>query len=373
MLERVYRINYSVIILLVLAMAGYSTVGLAQDCLQVQSTPTNATVTLKSSVKTSGVSPCLFCTLVPEQRYLLRLGKPGYETRELRLSFSPENQQVELFSKRFGSLVRSLLIPGWGQLANGEYLLGVETMLGSAAIGTVWYGAYTDYIDERDRYRFFKSAASNATTEADFIRYSELQWRSSRLTNAQRRHMLEVAALGGWMYVGNLVETFLVSASPRVASVEGPNITLEIPRRSKARAVTRSFFFPGMGQKYLGKHVRGLMYQTLFVTAAVLTLDARRDYDTATIEYELASEALARAETQPEVEAARELVAARWEERRDEETKRNAYYIILASLWFLNVLDTSLSRSDVAAAGQNFGFDTSFRPSEVHAGIRISF
>ena len=355
-----------------LGTAGIFTQAAAQECVRIASIPEHITITLKGPATLSAGSPGVFCSLEPGQEYLLSIGKTGYETRVLGATLNLDNQRIEFSSKRMGKLCRSLVLPGWGQYAGGEKLRAAETFLGSAGLGWFWYYTYRKYIDERDHYYSFAGLAADVEFESQKIKYTELAGITSRLTNANRSYMVEATALCGWMYAGNLVETFFLSAPPKVKAHDGFSATLETPRISKTRAVMKSIFFPGMGQKYLGKPFKGFFLQAVFTTAAVLTIKARREYNIANIHYELAAEAVEQAETQHRADRARRDLSIALDDRRDEEKKRNAYYIILGSLWTLNVLDAFFSTEDVSC-GVLIDLETSYNSSGFQTGIRIGF
>jgi len=161
-----------------------------------------------------------------------------------------------------------------------------------------------------------------------------------------------------------------LSAPPKLEYVQGTNVGLDLPSRTRAKAIFRSFFFPGLGQKYLGKSFKGFVYYGSFIAGSYLTLRARRNYEIANIGYEMAVIKLNEAQTLTDIRKARQEIDLTYENLRDKEKTRNAFYIALGTLWALNILDTATS-SEASAADDRVSFDTSYHGSEIRMGLRF--
>jgi len=327
------------------------------------------TIYLRSLATISSSTPATFCSLEPDRPYLLTMKKSGYETRTTRFIWTSD-RQLKFMSRRPRHLLYSLLMPGWGQAAEGEHIRSLETFAGFGTAAVLWHRAYRDYEDEKDSYNYLGRMVENSITESRRNKYADLQRLSARLVNAQRKFSLEVAVLGGWLYLGNLAETMGLSAPPKVVSVRGTDVGLEVPARSRTRAVFRSFFFPGLGQKYLGKSFKGFVYYSSFIAGAYLTLNARRDYEIAAVGYETAVTRLSEARTLSDVRRARSEIDLTYENLRDTEKTRNAFYVVLGSLWALNILDAAVS-ADASVPDNRVGFETSYHGSEFRMGLRF--
>ena len=95
--------------------------------LTVNSNPPGAVVQLKGEATVTAISPARFnYPFIGE--YKLTIKKHLYETYKTRVVFEPGrkmNLDVELTPKtRFKATVRSVFIPGWGQIYHGRTIKG---------------------------------------------------------------------------------------------------------------------------------------------------------------------------------------------------------------------------------------------------------
>lgn len=121
--------------------------------LTVVTTPQGAEVTLKGDVILSGISPVRFRQMIVGS-YNLVVSKPGYETYSKQIvvdPFTPTEIDVRLKTKtKSKALLRSVLIPGWGQRYGDRNAKGnILTILAVGAAATFAY-AELDYQDKKD-------------------------------------------------------------------------------------------------------------------------------------------------------------------------------------------------------------------------------
>jgi hypothetical protein len=348
-------------------------IGHAEECVVFKAIPDNASVTVRASILTSSKSPMTYCSAVPGKEYLLNLYSHGYEDRTLKFSLSQDGRELNLKGNRTPYVLRSAVIPGSGIWAMGRRGRGtwLFTLNALAAYGLV--RSYADYDGARDQASRLRVAAGLAPTvpNAEELRSQALA--AGLEADAQRTHFIGTATLAGWVYVGNVVEAFLVASPPRVRSVQGSTAVLETPRVSSRRAFWRSLFFPGLGQNYLGNNFRSFLFQTGFIASAVYTIDANLDYDRADNRYQLALIALSEAQTVPEMEDALAQVGFASDDRRDNKTKRDVMFIITGSIWLLSVIDAAFSETPQEPKQTGFGFETSYQRSTLRTGLSLKF
>ena len=110
--------------------------------------------------------------------------------------FALEVDQESQNERSFGSLEKSLLIPGWGQLAEKKYLKGAAFL--SAEIFCL-YKVFAHNHKGNENYRLYK-AAENVD---DAVKYRELTERYDK-----RRNAFILAAAGVWAL--NLIDMYVI-------------------------------------------------------------------------------------------------------------------------------------------------------------------
>lgn len=344
----------------------------AQDCVRVEATPEKSTLTVRHSVAVSSTAPAEFCELEPGLDYLLSVSRPNCEKRWLKFSFANYGESADFGGIRLSRVGRSLVFPGWGQynLGYSERAVSAFMFLGLSAFKVTQ--AYRDHGEAEERYDFFRNLARESSEQAVIERADALASKAAKDANQLREHAWLTAALSGWLYAGNLFETFLLSSPPKASRIEGTDFSVEIPRRSRARAAFRSMLFPGLGQKYNGSFGKGLLFQTSFIFLAYFTLDAKMHYDLATVDYQLAFDRYQAAVSAPEIEAARAEAKKKFEAKDAREEEMYAFAISAGTIWFLNVLD-AIVFGGTAEEQERFEFDTSYESATVRTGLRFNF
>ena len=343
----------------------------AEECVRIEAIPQKASLVVHSSTITTSRSPMSYCQVVPGKEYFLNLSSPGYENRTMRFSLSGNGNELVVKGNRGPYVLRSAIIPGTGIGARGHPVRGVWILALNALGGYNMVRAYSDYDEARDTASQLRVAASVAQSVPEAERLAFEATAAALERDSQRDFFAGSAALAGWLYVGNLVETFLLASPPSVKSVEGASAVVETPMMTSKRAFWRSLFFPGLGQSYLGNNVRSFFLQSTFLYGAYSTLDARLEYDQATNNVELAALRFANAQTPAERQAAADAVATASNNQRDKETRRDVFYIVTGAIWFLNVVDAAFSKTPMEKGSVRF--QTSYNRSTVWTGLSITF
>ncbi|UCE66440.1 MAG: PEGA domain-containing protein [Candidatus Zixiibacteriota bacterium] len=109
----------------------------------ITTSPPGATVYLRGELDLVANTPASLPSNITG-RYKAEITRPGYETWKGDLTFvpgSPNSVDIELSKKtRVKAMLRSLLIPGWGQIYSGDKLRGYLFTAGTiAAAATVFH------------------------------------------------------------------------------------------------------------------------------------------------------------------------------------------------------------------------------------------
>lgn len=147
--------------LLLIPACAASQTGMTGD-LTVRSDPQGAFVKLEGGAVVSGVTPARFRHLLIGD-YELTLKKDGYETYKTVIELDPSKQMemdIRLAPKtRFKTAVRSMFVPGWGQMYAGKKTKGVAffSLTVLAGVGYLfaddeWNYRYDEFARLRDEF-----------------------------------------------------------------------------------------------------------------------------------------------------------------------------------------------------------------------------
>ena len=128
---------------------------------------------------------------------------------------------------RFGALIRSTIIPGWGQFYSNRSLMG-WTMLGSEiAVGALAYMQYTAYQTANDEFIDFQAqyrASINPTEIADLKQQAQSSY--SDMSTAKDQATTLVYAVGA-IWVANIIHAVII----------GPKDLATVEKKSKIHLV----------------------------------------------------------------------------------------------------------------------------------------
>jgi hypothetical protein len=193
----------------------------ATPTLVVESEPPGAVVVLRGTYEWIGLTPWRLYREV-SGLYQVEVRLPGYETwtGEVVLGTGGIGQLHVKLGKKSGakSLLRSMVIPGWGQLYRGQRLKGTLFGLGGvvAAGGVVWtHEAYRNDVDDFDAAK--RAYEQEARWEDWPARYEVVRRASRKADRGYDRRRVALAGLGG-IYAVNLLDCLFFAPTGEVSS-----------------------------------------------------------------------------------------------------------------------------------------------------------
>jgi hypothetical protein len=345
----------------------------AQRCVKIDSDPPQSTITMKNGSLVSQTTPANYCDLQPGYDYKLTVFRQGFEKRFLKFSFSDYGEAPDLSSLWPGMVGRSAILPGWGQQAMGELPRTLETWALLIPEGFKLWQAYDDYTNSKSWYDNIKVLVAVSETQQELEERTMQAYKLAQDTNAYRDNLIFTAGLGGWIYLHNVVESYLLSASAGVERLDSPDFKVRTPRKSAARAVLRSLFFPGLGQRYAGHGGRGFVFRAGVYVLALFTLDAKLRYDLAVVDRDVATMRYNEAGSVPEREALLPEVLRQQESVEKRKDSLTAFVVATGCLWLANVFEAWGSGGGGPRHSDRFEMSTTYRNSTLYQEIRFSF
>ncbi len=104
-------------------------------------------------------------------------------------------------------------------------------------------------------------------------------------------------------------------------------------------AILRSLIFPGWGQYYQGKIKRSILFSGAFLVSGVGSILTLKDYNDAVKEYNDLREQYSNAVDENQIKLLREDMFKKYDDVNNLEKKRNLFFTITGTVWFLNMLD----------------------------------
>ena len=119
---------------------------------------------------------------------------------------------------RMGALIRSMVMPGWGQFYSDRKLMGWSFLGGELALGALAYLSYSSYQTSYDDVTNF-NAQYRVSIDPDQIMALKAQSKQAELdvTAAKDLFKMTIYAAGG-VYVANVVHAFLIGPNKDTAS-----------------------------------------------------------------------------------------------------------------------------------------------------------
>jgi len=159
--------------------------------------------------------------------------KPPKSLANKREGGSPQVAAVSRGKSRFGAAVRSLILPGWGQLYSDRKLMGWSILGGEAVIGALAYSQYSKYQTSHDNFNQFYNqyhASSNPIEKQDFRMQAEANHQELSTANEEMTMMLY--ALGG-IWVANMIHAYMTGPSDVALEKEKPSVELVLNEYTK--------------------------------------------------------------------------------------------------------------------------------------------
>lgn len=115
-------------------------------------------------------------------------------------------QEYRAESNITGPLLRSAVLPGWGQLYGKSNTKGLLFMIGAVGTGGFFFYAHTNYAKENDKYERLWKSYESASTDEDLNRYEgDIHKIFTKVNNAYlMRNIALYTAVG--IYVLNLID-----------------------------------------------------------------------------------------------------------------------------------------------------------------------
>ena len=131
---------------------------------------------------------------------------------------SPQVAAVSRGKSRFGAMMRSMIVPGWGQLYSDRKLMGWSILGGEAVIGLLAFSSYSAYSTANSDLTAFNQQYNNATDPVQIadLRSKTLQAEADQLSSNDQMTTMIYAAGGLWAI--NVVHAFLTGPKADTAS-----------------------------------------------------------------------------------------------------------------------------------------------------------
>jgi TolB-like protein len=119
---------------------------------------------------------------------------------------------------RFGAMLRSAVMPGWGQLYSGNKLMGWSFLGGEVVLGALVFSAYSAYATANSDLTAFNQQYNSSTDPAQIqdLRSKILQADADQLSSNDQMTTMIYAAGGLW--AANVVHAFLTGPKADTAS-----------------------------------------------------------------------------------------------------------------------------------------------------------
>ena len=144
--------------------------------------------------------------------------KPPKSLANKREGGSPQVAAVSRGKSRFGAMMRSMIVPGWGQLYSDRKLVGWSILGGEAVIGVLAFSSYSAYSTANSDLTAFNQQYNNATDPVQIadLRSKTLQVEADQLSSNDQMTTMIYAAGGLWAI--NVVHAFLTGPKADTAS-----------------------------------------------------------------------------------------------------------------------------------------------------------
>ncbi len=169
--------------------------------LTVSTHPPGARVILAGDMTIKGLSPIGFPGEL-QGKYKLTVREDGYETYRQTLFLHPGRPMELTFSlkpkTRFKAALRSLIVPGWGQIYSGRTGKGVFFTILAAGTAGFYFIANDDFNEKLDDYNRINSRYKNAGTEAEKAAlYSLLGNAKQEAYDAESKRLIAIGGIIG--------------------------------------------------------------------------------------------------------------------------------------------------------------------------------
>jgi len=283
---------------------------------------------------------------VYEGYYRVTASLDGYEPQIGYISFSKESGgrwRVDAYPiRRWGVVLRSAILPGWGQIYSGQDFKG--RIMGGLGLSTVVLSAIAafDYQRALDSYRRSTERYEDASALEDIERYRrDMEDKFDRAEESYDRRQIAFGALAGlWLF--NVIDAALFSPEFSVRA-GGSSLTFYMTPKRRSMAFLRSLFLPGWGQYYTGRKSKGMFICLSQLTSFTSTILIGASYRRAVDRFNSAKKRYLEATSIEEIESYRGEMDSRRRDADDLYRLRQLSLGLTLGIWGYNLLDSFLS------------------------------
>jgi hypothetical protein len=362
----------------------------AEPSLTLWTHPLGARFVLAGPTTIRGESPLPLGSEHPGD-YRVRVSLAGHESSHGKLSLRFQDGSLRLGKAgdfRRERVLSSLALPGLGQVREGRVIEGV--FWGGAGLGAGIASLVLEahYAEAHDAYAARETALAAAASALQAGSLSAAAYRTAVHETfraealASRRLRERNYALGALAVVWglNLADASWFHSSFDVKEGSGGVLQVALAEKTRGRAVLRSIVYPGFGQYYEGRRLRGAVYTAGATAAAVAALVAHLEYkghvdQVDALDREMAAltpGGPAEAESSRVAAAERETALRRSEDNRD---RRDLAVITTAAVYAASILDAALSGPASRPAGKapKLGIAAPVSDGLFGIGVRVAF
>ncbi len=349
--------------------------------------PSGPTIALEGTERILGATPLLIPAPLTGA-YQLGVIEPGFERSRGEVVFAAREGRVTL--ERFDQglagkrALRSVFLPGLGQLSAGESTRGWSFFSAALALGIGTLIAEKDFLDARDDVRSLASAPSGLSQEeGDARTIARLTAERDQNSAYRLRNALGGATAAVWGLSVLDAAFFVPSFEARL--IKPDLLTIRAHRKTSAGRAIRSALLPGLGQFYGGSRTRGLVYLGAGSVAAAIAVSAHLAYKDDNEEATFLLERLRIEERGGDIVAAEKTrgeFRGSLGDRDDDYDLRNQAMAAAGAVWVLSVVDALLfeepsikrGRADVdTRRGESPCIAWRFDPAEARIGLLLRY
>jgi len=200
-------------ILMILAIFYFSSAAAQEESgITITTNPPGATVYLRGELDLVANTPA---SLPPNisGRYKAEITRPGYETWKGDLTFVPgssNNVAIKLSKKtRMKAMLRSILIPGWGQVYSGNKLRGCLITAGTVVTAAAAYHLDKSFDKKRSDYDIAYSNYNSAITIENRIALKAISDEKQHEAYRAETDRNTVMAVGAAFWAYNVIDALL--------------------------------------------------------------------------------------------------------------------------------------------------------------------
>lgn len=139
-----------------------------------------------------------------------------------------------------------------------------------------------------------------------------------------------------------------------IAPNQRKELSVKLTRKSNSKAFVSSLFVPGLGQHYLEKKGRAVLFPLLEVGAIAGAVIFNSQYNNSIQEYNDIRNSYSTAINQTEIDTYYYQMTSKYDDIESAEKMRNIFIGAAAGIWLWNVLDAALFGPDTHQVSQNY-------------------